>query len=58
MRAVKHWNRLLREVVNAPSLQIFKARLDAALSSLIKLKISLLTAQGLGKITSKGPFQR
>ncbi|KFP16790.1 hypothetical protein Z169_05460, partial [Egretta garzetta] len=35
MRVVKHWNRLPREVVVAPSLETFKARLDGALSSLI-----------------------
>ncbi|KFP12227.1 hypothetical protein Z169_03247, partial [Egretta garzetta] len=35
MRVVKHWNRLPREVVEAPSLEAFKARLDWALSSLI-----------------------
>ena len=35
MRVVKHRNRLLREVVNAPSLETFKARLDGALSNLI-----------------------
>ncbi|KFP13496.1 hypothetical protein Z169_04971, partial [Egretta garzetta] len=35
MRVVKHWNRLPREVVEAPSLGTFKARLDGALSSLI-----------------------
>ncbi|KFP14102.1 hypothetical protein Z169_11438, partial [Egretta garzetta] len=35
MRVVKHWNRLPREVVEAPSLEIFKAMLDGALSSLI-----------------------
>ena len=34
MRVVVHWNRLLREVVNAPSLEKFKARLDEALSHL------------------------
>ncbi|KFP12796.1 hypothetical protein Z169_07677, partial [Egretta garzetta] len=32
---VKHWNRLPREVVEAPSLEAFKARLDGALSNLI-----------------------
>ncbi|KFP15926.1 hypothetical protein Z169_10082, partial [Egretta garzetta] len=35
VRVVKHWNRLPREVVEAPSLEAFKARLDGALSSLI-----------------------
>ncbi|KFO70134.1 hypothetical protein N303_05377, partial [Cuculus canorus] len=35
MRVVRHWHRLLREVVDVPSLEEFKARLDVALSSLI-----------------------
>ncbi|KFP23273.1 hypothetical protein Z169_03436, partial [Egretta garzetta] len=35
MRVVKHWHRLPTEVVEAPSLEAFKARLDGALSSLI-----------------------
>jgi len=34
MRVVRHWNRLPSEVVDAPSLQVFKARLDGALSNL------------------------
>jgi len=32
---VTHWNRLPREVVDAPSLQVFKARLDEALSNVV-----------------------
>jgi len=41
---VKHWHRLPREVVDAPSRETFKARLDGSLSSLIELKTSLLVA--------------
>ena len=35
VRVVRHWNRLPREVVDAPSLEVFKARLDGALSNLV-----------------------
>ncbi|KFQ99183.1 hypothetical protein Y956_03705, partial [Nipponia nippon] len=35
MRAVKHWHRLPREVVDPPPLETFKVRLDGALSNLI-----------------------
>ncbi|KFZ65446.1 hypothetical protein N321_11078, partial [Antrostomus carolinensis] len=34
-RVVRHWNRLPREVVDAPSLEAFKTMLDGALGSLI-----------------------
>jgi len=33
-RLVKHWNRLPRKVVEAASLEMFKARLDSTLSNL------------------------
>ena len=33
IKAVRHWNRLTREVVNAPCLETFKVRLDGALST-------------------------
>jgi len=35
MKVVRHWNRLPREAVTAPSLAVFKARLDGALSNLV-----------------------
>jgi len=35
MRLVKHWHRLPRAAVAAPSLAVFKARLDGALSKLV-----------------------
>ena len=34
-KVVTHWNRLPMEVVDAPSLEAFKARLDVALGSLV-----------------------
>jgi len=35
VRVVKHWNGLPREVVDAPSLETLKVRLDGALSNLV-----------------------
>ncbi|KFR06307.1 hypothetical protein N306_04479, partial [Opisthocomus hoazin] len=35
MRVVKHWNRLPREAVDAPTLEVFKARVDGALSNVV-----------------------
>ena len=34
-RVVRCWNGLSREVVDAPSLEVFKARLDGALGNLV-----------------------
>ena len=34
-RVVTHWNRLPKDVVDAPSLEAFKTRLDVALCSLV-----------------------
>jgi len=42
MRMARHLNRLPREAVDAPSLEVFKARLDEALR-----KVSLAMAGGL-----------
>ncbi|KFO88225.1 hypothetical protein N320_11324, partial [Buceros rhinoceros silvestris] len=35
VKVVKHWHRLPREVVDAPSLEPLKARLNGALGNLI-----------------------
>ena len=43
---VMHWNRLPKEVVDAPSLEAFKARLDVALGSLVHWLVTLPIAGG------------
>ncbi|KFQ76243.1 hypothetical protein N337_10077, partial [Phoenicopterus ruber ruber] len=35
LRVVRHWNRLPKEVLDAPSLEVLEARLDGALSNLV-----------------------
>jgi len=47
MGMVRHWHRLHREAVAAPSLEVFKGRLDGALSNLVFWKMSLLMSGGL-----------
>ena len=41
VRVVGHWNRLHSEVVDVPSLEVYKARLDGAASSLVLRVVSL-----------------
>ena len=56
-RVVKHWNRLPKEVEDAPSLEAFKARLDVALGSLVCWLAILHIAGGLKLGDHCGPFQ-
>jgi len=51
---VTHWNRLPKEVVDTPSLEALKARLDVALGSLVWWLETLHIAGGL---KLNGPFQ-
>ena len=39
-RVVKSWNRLSREVVDAPSLSVFERHLDNALHNMLELLVS------------------
>lgn len=57
MRAVKHWKRLLREVMQSPSLAVFKIRLNKALSSLVWSHSWCCFEQEVGLKTCWGPFQ-
>jgi len=46
VRVMRPWSRLPREAMAAPSLEVFKARLDGALSNLVFWKVFLLMAGG------------
>ena len=56
-RMVTHWNRLPKEVVDAPSLEAFKPRLDVALGSPLQWLATLHVAGGLKLHDHGGPFQ-
>ena len=49
-RLVTHWKRLPKEVVDAPSLEAFKARLDVSLGSLV---LWLATLHIAGQVETK-----
>ncbi|PKU38782.1 hypothetical protein llap_10915 [Limosa lapponica baueri] len=40
VRVMRHWNRVPREAVDAPSLEVSKIRLDGALSNLVWWEVS------------------
>lgn len=48
VRLVRHWHRLPREAVDAPTLAVFKARLEKAWSNLFWWEVSLHRERGLG----------
>jgi len=54
LRVTEPWPRLPREVVESPSLEIFKPRLDTVLCSLLWVT---LFQQELDWVTHRGPFQ-
>ena len=55
MGEVRHWNRLPREAVDAPSLEAFKASLDGAVINLVYREVSLPTAGGWNQMILKVP---
>jgi len=55
LRVVEPWHGLPRGVVDTPSLGTFQARLDGALSTLVWLEMSLLTAGGWNRWSSQVP---
>ena len=57
LRAVRPWPWLPREAVAAPSLAVFKARLDVDLSNLVWWKVALPMAGRLEPDDLQGPLQ-
>ncbi|PKU43720.1 hypothetical protein llap_5966 [Limosa lapponica baueri] len=57
VRMVRHWNKFPREVVDAPSLEVFKTRLHGALSNRVHWEVFLPMAGGLELGDLQGPFQ-
>ena len=53
VRVREHWNRLLREVAESPSLEIFKTHLDSFPCNLLQ---GTCFSRGLDWMISRGPF--
>ena len=51
-RLVRHWNRLPKEVVDAASLEAFKARLAVVLGSLVQWLVTLHIAGGWNEMST------
>lgn len=47
MKVVRHWKRLLRETVDAPSQEVLKGRFDEAPGNLVYWEVSQPMAGGL-----------
>ena len=56
-RVLTHWNRLPKEIVDAPSLEAFNTRMDVALGSLVSCIANLHIVGGLKLDDHCGPFQ-
>lgn len=57
MRGMRHWNTLPGEVVDACTLETFKASLEGGLITLVWWNVSLLIALGFELDYFKGPFE-
>lgn len=57
VRVVRYWKRLLREAVDTPALEVFKARLHGALCNMLQWNMSLSMARGLTLDGFQDPLQ-